>query len=91
MSCYLDTFRQSKHVLLQDIHIVTEPTSISIEFYAECSSISVDYRKFMASEKLTIKDCRASSKVCADRYSVVDIDVSDFKRYCLSLLSVLYE
>lgn len=44
---FLDTFHESPHILLQNIHLTAEQGAVSVEFYSEVQSIAAEYRKYM--------------------------------------------
>jgi hypothetical protein len=88
---FLDTFHESPHILLQNIHLTAEPGAVSVEFYSEVQSIAAEYRKYMFAERLTFTDCQVLSKCTADRYAISNLPVDSFAKFCSTLLSILYD
>lgn len=88
---FLDTFHQSPHILLQNIHLTAEQGSVSVEFYSEVHSIAAEYRKYAFAERLTFNDCRVLVKCIADKFAVQTLPVDTFARFAEKLLGALYD
>ena len=87
---FLDTFRQSHHILLNKVHVKVDGSLITMEFYNEALSISTECRKYQFVEKMVFTDCRILSETLGKSFEVAEIEPCDLGSHVNLLIDIIF-